>query len=94
MSRITFQIKNWFHFSTPILFQIIGDIGLVASFLSTNILLWKQEIIALGFTSLENNPVFDQIVAWCLGIGITIKFISKFFGTKPLNIQFDEQENP
>lgn len=76
----TFKTQNFFDNNSPKLIQIIGDIGLVASFVSTNILIWKQEIISLGFTSLEHNPIFDKINAWALAIGVTVKLISKFFG--------------
>lgn len=78
----TFSVKNFFKNNSPKFIQIIGDIGLLASFISGNILIFKQSLIDIGLTSLANNPTFDKINTIALAIGVSIKFASKFFGIK------------
>jgi hypothetical protein len=87
MKKPTFKVKNWFKNNSPIFWQIIGDIGLVCSTASGSILILKQELIDIGLTALENNPLFDKINMWALAVGSIIKFITKFIGTKPINTQ-------
>lgn len=78
----TFKVKNWFQNNSPKFWQILGDIGLIATTVSANILLFKNELINIGLTSLQNNPIFDKINVWALTVGASIKFLSKFVGTK------------
>ena len=77
---MNFKIENFYKKNTPKIYQIIGDIGLLASVISTNILLFKQSLIDIGLTSLANNPIFDKINLFALAVGVTIKFVTKFFG--------------
>ena len=74
------KFNNFFKKNTPKFMQIIGDIGLLAILISTNILIFKQSLIDIGLTSLSNNPTFDKINTISLTVGVTVKFISKFFG--------------
>lgn len=78
--KTTFNFSNWFENNSPKLIQIIGDIGLLAAFITTNILVFKQSLIDLGLTQIANSPMFDKVNTICLTIGIFIKLISKFFG--------------
>lgn len=82
----TLRFKNFFRKDSPRLFQIVGDIGLLASFLSSNILIFKQQLIDMGLTSIQNNPIFDKINLIALAVGATIKLISKFFGVKTIKL--------
>ena len=85
----TFNLKNFFKQNSPKFMQIIGDIGLLATFISGNILLFKQELINSGLTFC-NSSIFDKINIWALAVGVTVKFISKFFGKKTLNLQTND----
>jgi hypothetical protein len=90
----TLNIKNFFKKNTPKFVQIVGDIGLLAAFLSTNILVFKQELIDIGLTSIDHNIIFDKINSICLVVGVIVKFISKFFGVKTVPIERIDEPNP
>jgi predicted DNA-binding protein YlxM (UPF0122 family) len=76
----TIKFSNWFKQNTPVLSQKIGDIGLIAAFVSGNLLMFKDTLVSIGLTSIANNPIFDKINVVMLAIGVTTKFLSKFFG--------------
>jgi len=76
------KFSNWFAKNTPRVVQIIGDIGLLAAFFSANFLVFKQNLIDIGLTSLANSPYLDRTNAACLFLGVLIKFGTKFIGGK------------
>jgi|GEM_PF-4725451 hypothetical protein len=89
-TKTTFNFSNWFKNNSPKFIQIIGDIGLLAAFITTNFLVFKQNLIDLGLTQIANSPMFDKVNTICLAIGVFIKLISKFFGINYQKVYGDQ----